>query len=67
MNVQDATIVVLAAHYGVPAEAALSLALAKRFREVVLGIPALAIAVVLERRSIVGRLPGTEARHVDPA
>jgi putative membrane protein len=49
LGVQDATLVALAAHYGVPAEAALSLALAKRFREVVLGLPALIVGFSLER------------------
>ncbi len=67
LGVQDAAIVALAAHYGVPAEAALALAIAKRFRELVLGIPALAAAFILERRSIVGRVGGREVSHVDPA
>jgi putative membrane protein len=52
LGVQDAALVALAGHYGIPADAALSLALAKRVRELMLGLPAIAAGYVLEHRRL---------------
>ncbi len=49
LGVQDAALVALAGHYGVPLDVSVSMALAKRMREVVLGVPAIVAAWALEQ------------------
>jgi putative membrane protein len=51
VGVQEGGFVVLAALFGIPADAAVSIALTKRIRELALGLPGLAVWQVMERRS----------------
>ncbi len=50
LGVQEATLIGLGAAIGVPAEAAISLSLLKRARELLLGVPGLVAWSILERR-----------------
>ncbi len=58
IGVQEAGFVALCAAFGIPAPAAIALSLAKRFPEVVLGLPGLLVWQALESRRILVR------RHV---
>ena len=55
VGVQEAGFVALCAVFGIPAPAAIALSLAKRFPEVVLGLPGLLVWQALESRRVLAR------------
>jgi hypothetical protein len=55
LGAQETALVMIGALIGVPANAAIALSLAKRFREIATGLPALASWHWAEARSIAGR------------
>ncbi len=61
IGVQEAGFVALCAVFAIPAPAAIALSLAKRFPEVVLGLPGLLVWQVLEGRRIVAGRDGARA------
>jgi putative membrane protein len=61
IGVQEAGFVALCAVFGIPAPAAVALSLAKRFPEVVLGLPGLLVWQGLESRRILVRNDGARA------
>ena len=61
IGVQEAGFVALCAVFGIPAPAAIALSLAKRFPEVVLGLPGLLVWQGLESRHILVGREGAEA------
>ena len=52
LGVQDVTLVAVCAAFGIPAEAALAMALIKRVPDLVLGLPTLAVWQILEGRRL---------------
>ena len=74
IGVQEAGFVALCAAFGIPAPAAIALSLAKRFPEIVLGLPGLLAWQVLESRRILVRRdvarapqPAADAAQPSPA
>lgn len=61
LGVQDGTLMVLTAEFGFGGELGLVISLAKRLRELALGLPALALAYAAELKGIEGRIgqPGS--------
>jgi putative membrane protein len=51
LGVQDAAVIELGQHFGVPAQTALALALVKRLRELVVGLPGLVVWMISEQRA----------------